>query len=144
MGNFVNDLKEGKEVEYEFAMLIRARGFESIIFPVGLYKYFDFTGVIDGKTYAFEVKNDKKAKETGNIAIEYMCNDKGSGITTTYADYWCVKIDERYFIARTNNIKKAINEVKYFKTVSGGNGNRSKMYLFKVEYFTKELCVQIK
>ncbi|MBN2661562.1 MAG: hypothetical protein JXR54_09875 [Tannerellaceae bacterium] len=40
-----------------------------------------------------EVKIDRWAQVTGNIAVEFESRGKPSGITTTKADYWCFVIE---------------------------------------------------
>lgn len=42
--------------------------------------------ILDNKK--IEVKTDFMAHTTGNIAVEYMCRGKPSGIATTHADYY--------------------------------------------------------
>jgi|LUML01.1.fsa_nt_gb hypothetical protein len=60
-----------------------------------------------------EVKTDRIAHRTGNLAVEYMYNGKPSGILTTKADEWFFVVTEpdgetvRYRInASTKRIKK--------------------------------------
>lgn len=53
---------------------------------IGYFRGYDiFIPEVDIKV---EVKSDRLSKKTGNIAIEYGCNNKASGIITTEADYW--------------------------------------------------------
>lgn len=88
-----------------------------------------------------EVKADRLAYKTGNIAIEFECNNKESGINSTLSTHYY------YFIIKPNGydvykiltkkIKKLIENKKYFRIVSGGDNYSSKMYLFKLELFEK-------
>ena len=99
-----------------------------------------------------EVKSDRKAGRTGNMAIEYECNGKPSGITSTEADYYIYFIiymdeiqedglprEECYKIP----IKKLIKIAKECKKVIGGDGNRSCMYLVHKSLVKKYLINKI-
>ena len=61
-----------------------------------------------------EVKSERDVwKRTGNIAIEYECYGKPSGINATEADYWfhnlCVGEDVyATLVFKTENLKKII------------------------------------
>lgn len=93
----------------------------------------------------YEVKTDRMTNDTGNIIIEYECNNKPSGINATTADYYIYYIlDEAnhkygYYEIPVSKIKKYIKNNKYHQKISGGDGNRMKGYLFKVETFEKYL-----
>ena len=62
-----------------------------------------------------EVKSERDVwKRTGNIAIEYQCYGKPSGINATEADYWfhnlCVGEDVyATLVFKTENLKKIID-----------------------------------
>ena len=87
----------------------------------------------------YEVKADRMACRTGNIAIEYMCNNVVSGISSTRAKYYI------YFVINPDSNPSNIYDIYKIKTkvlkqlvgncrsVSGGDGNRSKMYLLKIK-----------
>ena len=82
-----------------------------------------------------EVKSERDIwQNTGNICIEYECWNKPSGIRATESDYWfhnlCIG-DEEYctLVFKTDTLKKIVDKLDTFKTVSGGDGNASRMYL---------------
>ena len=80
--------------------------------------------------------------KTGNVAIEYECFKKPSGITTTQADYYVYFIlnghDYDLFVIPVNDIKEYIkNNSQKCKNVSGGDFSKSKMYLIKINEFTE-------
>lgn len=80
------------------------------------------------KIIKVEVKCDRKAYKTNNIVIEYECNNKPSGINATKSDYYI------YFILGTDIVYKIdISSLKFLclscRTVCGGDGMRSKMYI---------------
>ena len=86
-----------------------------------------------------EVKSERDVwMRTGNIAIEYECYGKPSGINATESDYWfhnlCVG-DEVFatLVFDVNSLKRIIDNLDYKKTVSGGDNNASRMYLLKLQ-----------
>lgn len=82
-----------------------------------------------------EVKSERDIwQSTGNIAIEYECWGKPSGIKATESDYWfhnlCIGDDIFCsLVFDTEVLKKIVDKLDTFKTVSGGDGNASRMYL---------------
>jgi hypothetical protein len=86
-----------------------------------------------------EVKSERGMwMDTGNIAIEYECWNKPSGIKATESDYWfhhlCVG-DNEYctLVFKTDVLRTIVDELDYFRTVSGGDNNASKMYLVNLQ-----------
>ena len=86
-----------------------------------------------------EVKSEREVwQKTGNIAIEYECYGKPSGITTTESDYWfhnlCIG-DETFgtLVFDTKSLKKIINKLDYKRSVSGGDNMASRMYLLNLQ-----------
>jgi hypothetical protein len=86
-----------------------------------------------------EVKSERGMwMRTGNIAIEYECYGKPSGIAATESDYWfhnlCIE-DEVFatLVFDTNSLKRIINNLDYKKSVSGGDNNAARMYLLNLQ-----------
>ena len=89
-----------------------------------------------------EVKSERGMwLKTGNIAIEYECYGKPSGINATKSDYWfhnlCVG-DEVFatLVFETKMLKKIINasiNENQVRSVSGGDHNASRMYLMNIQ-----------
>ena len=86
-----------------------------------------------------EVKSERDVwKRTGNIAIEYECHGKPSGINATEADYWfhnlCVGEDiYATLIFKTENLKKILDSLERKVSVNGGDHNASRMYLISLQ-----------
>jgi len=86
-----------------------------------------------------EVKSEKDLwQKTGNICIEYESWGKPSGIEATESDYWfhnlCVGDDEYCtLVFKTGVLKKIVNKLDKFRTISGGDHNASKMYLVNLQ-----------
>ena len=86
-----------------------------------------------------EVKSERGMwMKTGNIAIEYESWRKPSGIMATESDYWfhnlCVGDNEFCtLVFKSDVLKTIVDKLDYFKTVSGGDNNASKMYLVNLQ-----------
>ena len=81
-----------------------------------------------------EVKSERDMwMKTGNIAVEYECWNKPSGIKATESDYWfhnlCIG-DNEYctLVFKTDVLRTIVDKLDYFKTVSGGDNKASKMF----------------
>jgi len=91
-----------------------------------------------GEITKIEVKSDRQAGRTGNLCIEYECNGKPSGITSTEADYYMyfivyAKEKDAEGLPREECYNIPVDELKQIvkscKKVRGGDGDRSLMYL---------------
>lgn len=132
--SFRADLELGEEYQRRFCYLIE---YDECEIAKGKFKDWDIRIKHNNEDIFFEVKCDRKAQETGNIAIEFECNGEPSGITATKADYWIHFIYNRpwYYMIPIDELRKAINEKKYTRTVRGGDGFRANMYLFPMNQF---------
>ena len=86
-----------------------------------------------------EVKSERDMwMKTGNIAVEYECWNKPSGIRATESDYWfhnlCIG-DNEYctLVFKTDVLRTIVDKLDYFKTVSGGDNKASKMFLVNLQ-----------
>jgi len=86
-----------------------------------------------------EVKSERDVwQKTGNIAIEYECYGKPSGINATESDYWfhnlCIGSETfATIVFDTASLKRIINNLDSKRSVSGGDNNASKMYLLNLQ-----------
>ena len=86
-----------------------------------------------------EVKSERDMwMKTGNIAVEYECWNKPSGIKATESDYWfhnlCIGDDEYCtLVFKTDVLRKIVNKLDKFRTVAGGDHYASKMYLVNLQ-----------
>ena len=103
----------------------------------------------DIKPTSYEVKNDNRGRDTGNIAIEGVSRGRDSGITTSTATFWAIRfkyydsenlknIDVFYLINRERLVMMIIDK-KYFTMVESKNGNT--LALFKYNLFEKEIQI---
>jgi len=124
--NFYKDLLFGQSYEKEALKYFKFKEFK---ISEGNFKPYDIELIVkDDKKMFIEVKCDRMAHRTGNIAIEYECNNIPSGINTTQAHKWIYFIEEskEVFIIPVKKLRSLINGCRQ---VSGGDGFRSKMYL---------------
>jgi len=134
---FTADLKFGKKYEEECKKFLTYDTFEYA--PNTNFKPYDFLVVNDGKTIKYEVKSDRLTYKTGNLVIEYMCNNKPSGITSTEADfymYFVVKPDASYDCYRIP-VCELKEQVDKGRKTNGGDGWRAKMSLVPITAFEK-------
>ena len=137
---FQKDLKLGEKYESEFLKYISYDTYEK---SKGVFKDYDLIIKKDAITTTYEIKCDRIAYKTNNLCIEYECNLKPSGIDATKSNfygYFIIKNNSyNLYIIPTDYIKASINEKKYKKDTSGGDGGKSKFYLFSLDIFNKFL-----
>ena len=86
-----------------------------------------------------EVKSERDVwQKSGNIAVEYQCYGKPSGIDATESDYWfhnlCIG-DETYatIVFKTDVLKRIIGSLDFVRSVKGGDNMDSRMYLLNLQ-----------
>lgn len=128
-GKFSADLEIGHKLEYFLAWVLEKK-YEEVLISQGRFKFFDIHIPATGRK--IECKFDKKSKVTPNIAVEYECFGKPSGISSTQAHDWVILLwDETqqkwvFAIVEVEHLKK-LCEGK--RSVSGGDYYASRMYL---------------
>lgn len=134
--DFHADLRDGQQAENEVAQLLATRfGVAIEQIERSASKGFDLRIVPLNRT--FEVKNDLLAERTGNIAIEYECRGRASGLAATTADYWVYKFSGNYCLIETVRLNQELFiDNNFWKKVSGGDpGSSTRMFLVKVAIF---------
>lgn len=81
-----------------------------------------------------EVKYDRKWQDTGNVAVEYKCRDKLSGLAVTKADWWVQVLGADVYICRTEELKQHLKTHKY-PQVTGGDDKKSDLILLPLQQF---------
>ena len=87
-----------------------------------------------------EVKTDSAVSRTGNVAVEYLCSGRPSGIRTSEAEHWAFVLNgEKYqkeviIIIRTKRLLTLLNGCR---TVNGGDDGIARMHLLPVERLVK-------
>lgn len=96
----------------------------------GNFSAFDYIVVNGTNIELYEVKTDRLAKNTGNIAVEFQC------IQATRADYWLFVIYPDVYKVPVSVLKNWIDCLLYSSIVQGGDNNKSILYLFPRELFS--------
>ena len=138
--SFYKDLKFGLKYELEFLKYINYDTYKQ---SKGIFKDYDLITTKDNIITTYEIKCDRIAYKTNNLCIEYECNSKPSGIETTKSNFYGYFIIKNNFhdvyIIPTDYIKQSIKDKKYKKDMSGGDGKKSKFYLFSLDIFKEFL-----
>ena len=85
-----------------------------------------------------EVKTERDWwHKTGNIALEYECNGRPSGIDATESDYWIqilAKGNKNHcmLVFEVSELKKIVKKYKDQYTKMVGDGNRSKCVILPI------------
>ena len=86
-----------------------------------------------------EVKADLKAKDTGNLFIEYESRGEPSGIAKTQADYWCFDIGHLFILIETEELKSIVRPLLSTSADRrGGDNNTSKGVLLPLTELIKK------
>ena len=90
-------------------------------------------GILSDK---LEVKCDARVSTTGNLAIEYACSGRPSGISTSESEWWAfvldgAKYEQEVVILITK--ERLLSKLDGARSVRGGDGNRAQMYLVRKE-----------
>ena len=126
---FNEDLKEWQVIEREFAELLKANNPDSEI-KMAPDKYFPDWDIIVSDNVRYEIKYDRKAMETGNIAIEVAYKGKPSGIFNSLADFVVYKIGDEFRIKGRLTLIRAVDN---YKTDMGWDNDNSELILMSVE-----------
>lgn len=90
----------------------------------------------------YEIKADKMASKTGNIAIEISCSGKASGINSTSSQKWghFVINNDKFdlYLLDVSKLKEMI-EVNNFRIVRGGDNYKTELVLIPIRYFQEFL-----
>lgn len=132
---FADDLKFGNK--YEQDCISRLKNAKII---KGNFKPYD---IIDEDGIKYECKSDRLAFKKGNLCIEFECNKKPSGISSTESDFYFYYIitdtEPEVYKIPTNDIRTMIDNKDYHRVMNGGDGYRSRFYLFKKTLFQNYL-----
>lgn len=139
--NFNEDLPVAIETEKEVAQIM-AKIYDARILKFEHSNKYDILARIKGTEYTFEIKEDFMSWKTGNVALEFECRGKPSGINTTEADFYIYKIHGKngvhFYLFKIENILKMVSDKAWFRVVNGGDKDSNSMnYLFKYETFIK-------
>ena len=129
--NFDNDIILGEEAEYKLLAIIQKK-YPKAYKIEGEFKAYDiYIPEIDKR---IEVKRDIGSKDTPNFFIEYECNYKLSGLSSTLADSWAIYDEDNFHFIDTSILKTTVvhHGVRWEGIPKGGVSN-VKAYLINKE-----------
>jgi hypothetical protein len=131
---FGSDFALGKEWENKLLDYIQ---YDTVSFAPPRCKGWDVETTCENHTVKWEVKSDRMACRTGNVAIEFRYKGNPSGITSTEADYYAYFIlrpaeDPTLYLIPTENLKTMIESPTY-RRIRGGDGFKSEMILIPLD-----------
>ena len=130
IGKFEKDLETGKKFEQDALELIQKKYPKAYIVD-GYFLEWDI--FIPELNIGVEVKSDAQYQKTGNFYVEYSCNGKPSGISTTKSEIYCIYLDKLY-ILKTEDLKEKCR--KYINTnrdKRGGDNMASKGIILPIK-----------
>lgn len=126
---FLEDLRYGKKYE-ELAL----QYIDYDTYSFNNTKEYDIEICFKGAFIRYEVKRDRLADKTGNVAIEFNYNNRDSGLNSTTADYWILFVKDDCYIVPVEELRKLTKDCRIVK---GGDGYKSRMYLLKYDTLNK-------
>lgn len=136
MWNRFVDLADWKTAEDGFIELLQKRNKWCVVSKT-TWKNSDYDIELikaDWTRVTFEIKYDRLATKTGNVAFEIECNGKPSGIMTTKADYIVYLIDKTYYYTDAKTLYDNIIE---YETIKWWDWWRSTLILITLKEFAK-------
>jgi hypothetical protein len=139
--NFNIDLPNAEKITDLFEQLLKESGYTVQRAPNHYFPDWDVkaTHPISGRIMTFEVKFDEMSSQTGNVAIEYECRGKPSGIKITKAICWVQYFDDAFHIVMTETLKTRIPIISFRDVTGVDPGSNTKMYLIEKDKF-KAIC----
>jgi hypothetical protein len=144
MGNydFKRDLAVAKNTEKRVALILEHKFGYKVTEYNKDNKYDLAVETKNEDLVTIEVKEDFMCKLTGNVALEFECRGKLSGINVSEADYYIYVIHRKtgieYWSLKIKTLKEMIKNKEYFRIVNGGDkGSNTMNYLFKYKTFIK-------
>lgn len=108
-------------------------------------EHFDLSLEINGKTYLIEVKADKRALLTKNLACEYFNSrtNKPSGLFATKSEIWAVILGDAVWFAKVDKLKKFVNTVKPERIVIGAGDGNADIMLYKLDLILPAVFIRV-
>ncbi|WP_449439615.1 hypothetical protein [Pedobacter steynii] len=140
---FKNDLKEAQEIEYQLMTNIIGSGY-TCTSTQSCGNFPDYDLIVtpkDKPQFTIELKYDKKASTTGNIAIEvgkldYDGNEVVSGLSVTSSDYYVYYFNSEWWMINTNKLKDKLSKINPI-IVHGGDYSKTILNLVPMGVFKK-------
>lgn len=121
-------------------------GIKPLMAPDGEFKPYDFRldlrNMFDHPFFEerHEVKHDLASERTGNVAIEYACNGKPSGVMTSSADIWDIVVGQKIYVIERHVLLIDTCQAIFRNAPTlrkGGDGGRARINLVPVKELHK-------
>jgi hypothetical protein len=142
----LKEIVESRPLLAELLSMVRANGGADHRFDLNLAEGKQgeqhVLDILSGK-YKVEVKRDIKVSKTGNVAIEYECNAKPSGISVTEAEWYAIILDGDQFdqeviiFISTERLKRLVDNAPG-KFMYGGDKGMSCFKLLRLDRLLME------
>ena len=149
---FQSDLKLGKAGERFVKKVFKMNGVD-IDFDEKARSDYDLTGSFNKRKLKVEVKFDKMACQTGNLAIEYHNprSNKPSGLLATKSNLWAhVIIDDASgvgfmtaWLASTKNLKAYVDMYEPRKKCNFGGDKNASLWLYEEKHMLENVFTRI-
>lgn len=116
----------GERAEERVAAFWRKRGWDSLK-VLGNAGEFD----LELRTQV-EVKADRQAGTTGNVAVEVARDRKPSGVATSTAAFWCIVVGDAAIWVPRATLRELVN-VGGYRAVAAGDGKRTTCVLVPLD-----------
>jgi hypothetical protein len=140
---FLDDLAEGQNFEDEILAFVQIK------YPMAYRISGSFSGYdieVPEKGHKIECKFDRGSERTPNIVIEFEYQGRPSGIQATTATHWIYKFHHnnqwKLAIARVDVWREVCKDAP--RTVKGGDGFQSNLYLIPKTLFLKRKGIKIR
>jgi len=133
--NILNDFNTGRNGENKVADILQKVGMTCAInTEIDELSYFDLLVNWNDICFTIEVKNDKYASKSGNIAIEVRNSkqNKESGLNVTKADLWAHIVDDEVWITSVKKLKKFVEENEPYRYIENAGDGNANIVLYKV------------
>ncbi len=129
------DMRDGDEAEQRLLAIFRDAGLIGAknIDPK-TRKFWDLeASSVKLTDFTVEVKNDRYAIKSGNIAVEIFNPKslKDSGLSATKADLWAVMVGQEFWIAKTEKLREYVDKNKPLRIIHGAGDGNATILLFK-------------
>lgn len=134
--NFVKDKALGDQAEDVILEILQKAGYSEAHRVKGKEVKWDI--IIPEVNKTIEVKNDLKAAQTKNLAIElFKKNGEPSGLMASEADIWVIFANSEILMMKREALKDYCSAAKH-RIVFGGDKNSTQMMLVPLEDIKKE------
>lgn len=146
---FQDDLADGLAIEEQVRLLIEDKtGFMCTRAPAGAFKGYDLRldlrNLQDSPYFErrYEVKHDRAAERTKNVAVEITCRGKPSGIVASTSDYWVFVVNKKAYFLEVATLRHEIFCGTYSR-IQGGDGMQSIIVLIpltRLQELARSVC----